>query len=250
MVTLALILIVLTGLWLVVRGLLTTQPKTLARTLRIIGWSLTILLVVGAAVLRRIDIIISLLCLTLVVGENSQRLLDLWRRVRKAQSPGQTSAGINAKAGRVSTVETAALRMWLDHASGVMDGEALGGPACGRPLSTLSRDDLRTLWRDLGTVDPAALPLLEAWLDRSQGYDWRAAFAQDDAGADATDQPARMTRAQALAVLGLCEPANDEDIRGAHRRLIQRVHPDHGGSAYLAARLNEARDTLLNSHNG
>ena len=54
-----------------------------------------------------------------------------------------------------------------------------------------------------------------------------------------------MSRAEALSVLGLAEGASDEDIKAAHRRLIQRVHPDAGGSADLAARINRAKDVLL-----
>ena len=54
-----------------------------------------------------------------------------------------------------------------------------------------------------------------------------------------------MTRAEAFAVLGLAEGASGAEIQAAHRRLIQRVHPDVGGSADLAARINRAKDILL-----
>ena len=54
-----------------------------------------------------------------------------------------------------------------------------------------------------------------------------------------------MTRDEALAVLGLADAASEEDIKAAHRRLIQRMHPDVGGSADLAARINRAKDILL-----
>jgi hypothetical protein len=54
-----------------------------------------------------------------------------------------------------------------------------------------------------------------------------------------------MSRAEALKVLGLEEGANEADIRAAHRRLIQQTHPDKGGTSYLAAKINEAKDVLL-----
>ena len=54
-----------------------------------------------------------------------------------------------------------------------------------------------------------------------------------------------MTRAEAYEVLGLKPGANEEEIRAAHRRLMQAAHPDHGGSDWLAARVNLARDVLL-----
>ena len=54
-----------------------------------------------------------------------------------------------------------------------------------------------------------------------------------------------MSRAEALKVLGLEEPATEEQIRAAHRRLILQIHPDKGGTSYLAAKINEAKDVLL-----
>jgi len=57
----------------------------------------------------------------------------------------------------------------------------------------------------------------------------------------------RMSRAEALKVLGLEESAGEEEIRAAHRRLILQAHPDKGGTSYLAAKINEAKDILLGS---
>ena len=54
-----------------------------------------------------------------------------------------------------------------------------------------------------------------------------------------------MARAEALKVLGLEEDASNEAIRVAHRRLILQTHPDKGGTSYLAAKINEAKDVLL-----
>ena len=55
----------------------------------------------------------------------------------------------------------------------------------------------------------------------------------------------RMPAAEARALLGLTDKASAADVREAHRRLIQKVHPDTGGSAELATRVNAARDALL-----
>jgi uncharacterized membrane protein len=54
-----------------------------------------------------------------------------------------------------------------------------------------------------------------------------------------------MARAEALAVLGLKEDPTEEAIRAAHKRLMQRLHPDTQGSEWLAQKINTARDILL-----
>lgn len=98
-----------------------------------------------------------------------------------------------------------------------------------------------------------ALTLLQflPWLRRLLGG---AGAGRPGAGGgdDARPPPARsgLTREEALQVLGLEQGAGPDEIRAAHRRLIQRLHPDRGGSGYLAARLNEARDLLLEDEPG
>jgi hypothetical protein len=83
---------------------------------------------------------------------------------------------------------------------------------------------------------------------RSREPDWRE-HAQRDAGAGA--RPAgggKMTEEEAYQILGLQPGASTEEISRAHRSLIKKLHPDQGGTTYLAARINEAKDVLLRSH--
>ncbi|MBN4046472.1 DnaJ domain-containing protein [bacterium AH-315-P15] len=54
-----------------------------------------------------------------------------------------------------------------------------------------------------------------------------------------------MSENEACEVLGLPKDASSEEIRDAHKRLIKQYHPDHGGSDYLAAKINMAKDILL-----
>ncbi|MGG5809959.1 hypothetical protein [Falsiroseomonas sp. CW058] len=161
-----------------------------------------------------------------------------WQRMRAARTFARGGA---ASPGGASDVETASLAMALDHDSGRMTGRVKRGRFAGRDLADLDLPQLLELMAELAAEDPDSAPLLEAWLDRAFP-DWRDAAAQAHPPGAA---PGRMTRQDALAVLGLAEGATEAEIRGAHRRLMMAAHPDMGGSDWLAARLNEARDTLL-----
>ena len=163
------------------------------------------------------------------------------RRVARRFGAGSAAGGENNE----SRVETATLEMRLDHGTGRMSGRVRGGPQAGRELAELSRPELLALLAACRADDPDSVPLLEAWLDRADP-DWRSG---DDGGVEgaraASGGGGRMTRQEALAVLGLAEGASEDDIRAAHRRLMRTAHPDGGGSDWLAARINEARDVLL-----
>jgi hypothetical protein len=137
--------------------------------------------------------------------------------------------------GRESGVRTAWLAMTLDHMSGQADGEVLQGRFAGRRLASLTTAEALAL-RDALLADAQSLALLEAWLDRAHPA-WR------EAGRGSGGAP--MTREEALEVLGLAPGASPEEIRAAHHRLMLKLHPDQGGSTWMAAKLNQARDLLL-----
>jgi hypothetical protein len=143
-----------------------------------------------------------------------------------------------------STVTTRFLSMELDHATGAMSGRVLEGRFARCSLRDLSLQDLLELWRECQS-DPQSVAVLEAYLDRHAEVDWRERLRDADRAADPNRVSGTMDRAEAYQILGLQPGASREDIQSAYRRLIQRVHPDHGGSSYLAARLNQARDVLL-----
>ena len=149
--------------------------------------------------------------------------------------------------GRRSTVRSAALEMELDHDTGVLAGTVLTGRAEGRRLASMSLEELLELGRELAS-DAESTQLLEAYLD-SRFPVWRE-HAQADAGGRQAGAPASgaMTKQEAYEILGLEAGASAADIRKAHRRLMQRVHPDLGGSSFLAARINEAKEILLDGH--
>lgn len=154
-------------------------------------------------------------------------------RAGPAHDPGPSPAG-----PRTSTVATDDLRMTLDHQTGDMDGEVLSGRLAGQRLGGLDRQTLTSLYGELAATD--SRQLLGAYLDR-RFPDWSDTGTRRETPTPAGD----MDREQALAVLGLEDGATEQEIVDAHRRLMQRLHPDRGGTDYLAATLNLAKQTLL-----
>ena len=144
--------------------------------------------------------------------------------------------------GQKSRVATTILAMELDHDSGTMTGEVLSGPFKGARLEEMNPNDLQSLYQFCARASDQSISLLEAWLDRSKP-EWRETWK----GADKAKQSGTgtMSRDEALAVLGLKSGATNEDIKNAHRRLMKDFHPDRGGSDYLAAKINQAKDILV-----
>ena len=146
--------------------------------------------------------------------------------------------------GTASTVQSAFLEMRLDHDTGAMNGKVLGGAYAGRALDDLDVPDLQKLYREV-SMDGESLSLLEAYLDRRLPG-WRDDVEGDAAaGPGGTPDSGPMTDQEAYEILGLAPGASDAEIRAAHRRLMKSVHPDQGGSTFLAAKINEAKDRLL-----
>jgi len=151
--------------------------------------------------------------------------------------------------GQSTEVETDWLEMRLDHDSGTMTGRVLQGRFVGRELSELDLDQLIELLAECQKQDERAAALLVTYLDRTVGPDWRERAEQasgERAGAGAsTSASAGMTREEAYEILGLEPGASREEIKEAHHRLIKHLHPDQGGSDYLAGQINRAKDLLL-----
>jgi hypothetical protein len=161
-----------------------------------------------------------------------------WRTTGAGSSPFR-NVGAGARPGRVSTARSAMIEMRLDHSSGAMTGSVLAGAYAGRGVETLSRPELMSLRRELQRDDPDGVNLLEAYLDR-RFSGWREADEGQRQG-----RGGAMSRREALEVLGLAEGASAADIIRAHRTLMKKFHPDHGGSTTLAARVNQAKDVLM-----
>lgn len=172
---------------------------------------------------------VSALWAAFMFGPALLQAFNRWRARRAFTSPpGDEGATV---------VETATLTMRLEIATGAMSGQVRRGAWAGQDLAALDRAALMDLMAECASQDPDSVPLLEAWLDRTDP-EWRD---------EPPPRPAAgpMSRDEAFAILGLAEGATPAEIRAAHRRLMQSAHPDRGGSDWLAARVNQARDLLL-----
>ena len=146
--------------------------------------------------------------------------------------------------GQTSTVETALLRMQLAHDSGDLQGEVLKGSFAGWRLADMDRQQLEELMAYCLREDAESARLLDSYLQ--QRFPGEGPFGQGQAGGGSSGSGnGDMNRQEALAILGLAEGASREEIIAAHRSLIQKLHPDRGGNDYLAAKINQAKDFLL-----
>ncbi|MCJ8309849.1 MAG: DnaJ domain-containing protein [Hyphomicrobiales bacterium] len=175
--------------------------------------------------------------------------LALFRRMRGVGTLGPSGGGGFGGSGgqQRSSVRSAALEMQLDHETGAMNGLVLVGAYEGKELDLLEREELFELRSEIAD-DGESLALLDAYLDRRLAG-WREdAHADADAGQGSPASSGPMGKKEAYEVLGLSAGASVEEIRKAHRRLMKTAHPDSGGSTFLAAKINEAKDVLLGSH--
>jgi hypothetical protein len=147
----------------------------------------------------------------------------------------------NKSPGQSSRVVTDYLEVELEHDTGAMRGRVLKGRFAGREFETLTPAELATLWQECRFSDMQSAQIVEAYLD-SIHPSWRDDMARAGSAAAGGED---MTREQAYDVLGLAPGASEEEIRRAHRELMLKLHPDVGGSSYLAAKINLAKDILL-----
>jgi len=147
--------------------------------------------------------------------------------------------------GQQSEVSSDILRMRLDHSSGELSGVVLKGPFKDWYLNEMNQAQLQSLLQFCRQEDEDSVQLLNSYLEQRfpDGFE----HTDEPEEASAASGSGALTRSEALAVLGLDDAASKDDIIAAHRRLIQKLHPDRGGNDYLAAKINEAKDFLLSN---
>ena len=154
------------------------------------------------------------------------------------------AAGWGKPKSRVSVASSAAIEMRLDRDSGRMTGAVTAGPYAGRPLEAMTRTECVSVHRYCLSDDPEGATLLEAYLDRRFPA-WREAQQGEGEPRPRGWSGGALSRDEAYEILGLPKGAGREEIVAAHRGLMKKLHPDHGGSTALAARVNQAKDVLL-----
>ncbi len=211
------------------RAFARANPAWVARRLSV-GAGVVLLLAAGALALRGLEAVavpLAMLASWLLWGSTS----------------GPWGGGARKSPGQTSRVTTDHLEMELDHDTGEMRGRVLKGLFKNRDIESLSPADMALLWQDCRHTDPRSAQIIEAYLDRTYPS-WREDMARGESdmhgGADG-----RMTVKEAFEILGLKQGASEDEICRAHRDLMLKLHPDRGGSTYLAAKINEAKDVAL-----
>jgi len=158
--------------------------------------------------------------------------------------PAGFSQRTQKSAGQTSRVRSTFLEMELDHDSGQMRGRIIAGSRRGEALEAL---DVKTLAGLLDEFDEESRALLVAYLDRRDAG-WSEHAQGHAAAGRAAASSGKMTEQEAYQILGVEPGASADVITRAHRTLMKKLHPDQGGSTYLAARINEAKEILFRRH--
>ena len=168
-------------------------------------------------------------------------LLRFWPLLRQLHNRYRNQ---HPSSGNHSNVRTAWLTMTLDHDSGEVDGDILSGALAGRSLHSLSLAELQQFYAECRQHDPEAMRLLDAYIQRERAEEWQP---PDGGGEQATGNSGNsgICAADAWQILGLAPGASRRDVIETHHRLMGKLHPDKGGSDYLASQINQARDLLL-----
>ena len=164
------------------------------------------------------------------------RFWPIWRQLHNRYRNQHPSSG------NQSEVRTAWLTMTLDHDSGKIDGDILKGAFTSRSLHSLNLAELQQFYADCRQHDPEAMRLLDAYIQRERAEEWQPSDTEGQRPADDSDD---LLTADAWQILGLAPGASRRDIIDTHHRLMSKLHPDKGGSDYLASQINRARDLLL-----
>ena len=233
-------LALLIGVFLISRWYINAPPSTL---IKVFKW----LAIIVAAIIVIFFLIIGpklwalwalpILLPWIMRARAAARLAKNWSKMAGENKTSQNNSD------QMSEVETVFLRMYLDHKTGEMNGEVIQGGFSGQTLRGLSLEQLLKLLREI-SADNQSVQVLKAYLDRYHSGEWQQ-YYNGSGNIDSSD--ASMTREEAYEILDLESGASEDDIKAAHHKLMDKNHPDHGGSNFLAAKINQAKDLLLDN---
>lgn len=156
---------------------------------------------------------------------------------RKQQPPNDKSSSNPAVTSRF-------LHMQLSQNTGKLSGKIRSGKFAGQTCEELNLKQLLELLITCQQEDSESEQLLMAYLDQAHPY-WQDKISEFKRS-QTTGASNQMSEQEACEILGLSATPTEEEIKTAHRRLMKKFHPDQGGSAHLAAVINQAKDILLN----
>ena len=238
-------LLVIAAAAIFLQAFLKASPAHVAKKIKQIGFYVVIGLVIVLALVKLNWIIAAIAAIVAALP----RLLPLLRflpLIKWLQSRHKRQAGFNrSSAGShqasSSKVSARYVTMTLNHHSGELEGEVTAGRFAGQRLSKMTMEAIVQLYDECLIEDSESAALVESYLDRIYGEAWREPQQQRTS----PGKGGNMSRSEALEILGLNEKASKQDIIQAHRHLMQKMHPDRGGSDYLAAKINQAKEVLL-----
>jgi len=241
-------LLVIAALAIFLNAFLKASPAHVAKKIKQIGFYVAIGLVVLIAVVK-LNWIIALIGALFAALPKLLPLLRYLPILKWIRNWKQSQSGFSnhqqpssQTTNNSSEVSARYITMTLNHDNNELDGEVIEGYFVGQRLSAMSMQAIIQLYEECLTNDEESAALVKSYLDRIYGEDWyQATHHQTAPNADG-----KMSYAEALEILGLDDSANEKDIVLAHRRLMQKIHPDRGGSDYLAAKINQAKKVLLN----
>lgn len=164
----------------------------------------------------------------------SAPLIQMWRRRSNSQFGPR--------------LKTPFLDIKINLRNGHIDGKVLQGEFAEQLLSSLDRTQLDKLAESMKNIDREGTMLLHAYLMRRFGANGEQSQSYREYQQKHQRQgqtASSFTKDEALQILGLQVGAGNTEIVKAHKKLIQKLHPDRGGNDYLASKVNAAKDLLL-----
>lgn len=235
-IRLLLIIAFIAVVWSIIKQLKSSEGEARKKLLLKYGLALAAITLILLAITGRIHWIGAIIgALIPIVRQAFPLLLKVLPFLQQTRQ----QANANTRQDQYNETITETLRVKVFLADQALSGEVIKGPFAGLNFDQLTLPQLEMLLQYCQQNDLASAKLLTRYLSQRFGNEWQKASSHSDT----------MTEEEAYALLGLKPGASKEEITQAHRKLMQKVHPDRGGSDYLASKINQAKDLLLKLHN-